>query len=954
MPHEQTTNAVLLSTLLGYISSKQNLIELLTGPAGTELPGEVAQFDLEAARTELTEIRFSTSRLAGINGDFQLAQLLLSGSGMPAERVTQAKEELSTARADLLRLQRRRISEALADVDAGLRREWRDPDAPDFDDYVSRLSNYRERQTVEMLSLELERLLARDVESWTNMQFDLARLVCRVLGNINQPTEAVPVLANLLKKTDRPELVQEAAHALSATASTEALPPLLDVRQRFGLDLWRELYPGLARLPMPARLREPASAQDWIDRSAMLLARGNVTGAEAAAARAINLDERSADALLQRALARLAQDDAAAADVDLTAALAIEPGHYEALLERGRLRNSGPVWEVISEDFDAAIKLQPDNWRGYHARAAVLARRFKLPEARADYTKALALQPHRIETYLEYGALLQSRADAQGAMAIFTDAVERWPDDWRTWSARAFLRRERGMGGAYEDARKAVELNDQDASSWDVLAQVHFAWSRFVDGIESATRAVESNPRQWLAWYYRGLHWHKWQEREDGQRRVATGDSGTRVPGSSEGGGREPMEEFLRARNERLTNAARDFGEALKIMPDDFRTSYLLAETLIQLERYDDAARVIDDALEINPFCYMRWGGFVIADMRHWQTALAWRNLADAEPKNDRERIGKAMFNAMAASASVYSIHAERQKKQLIEADSLLRQVAARWRTLSPGDLVLLCHTIDRTADALMAGGGREFYLDAQRLYELRPARFTDYGTDLRHARILVGLAAASRAGTAVSLNPDDLDFVDFRTADEMTRAELENTNVRLAFGVIQSAISNGLRMSDFGQLWRRGGFELLEEVEDYDALVEALNSPKPRVIEAGDSLYGESIVIVDVTEGAPAWLAGLRQFDRILELNGRPLIVTEDFFAAWTGIAEGKQVKMKVERFVMRNKQLVPVTDAAGKPVLDENGFMQWQTETLEFTVTRGFLGISLGMGMVPPRFAR
>src|SRR5690606_10002645 len=142
----------------------------------------------------------------------------------------------------------------------------------------------------------------------------------------------------------------------------------------------------------------------------------------------------------------------------------------------------------------------PESWRGWHARAVLFASRFKLAEARRDFDKALELQPWRTETYPEHDALLQSRADAQGALAVFNRAVERWPDDWRCWSARAFLRRERGLGGAYEDALQAVQLNPRDASSWDVLSQVHFAWSRFVDGIESATKAVEVNPRQWLAW----------------------------------------------------------------------------------------------------------------------------------------------------------------------------------------------------------------------------------------------------------------------------------------------------------------------------------------------------------------------------------------------------------------------------------------------------------------------
>ena len=48
------------------------------------------------------------------------------------------------------------------------------------------------------------------------------------------------------------------------------------------------------------------------------------------------------------------------------------------------------------------------------------------------------------------------------------------------------------------------------------------------------------------------------------------------------------------------------------------------------------------------------------------------------------------------------------------------------------------------------------------------------------------------------------------------------------------------------------------------------------------------------------------------------------------------------------------PVMDAAGEPVLDENGFVSWQYEDMEITVTRGFLGVNIGRGMLPPRYAR
>src|SRR5690606_3942917 len=113
------------------------------------------------------------------------------------------------------------------------------------------------------------------------------------------------------------------------------------------------------------------------------------------------------------------------------------------------------------------------------------------------------------------------------------------------------------------------------------------------------------------------------------------------------------------------------FREALKVEPEDFRTWFLLADTLIQLERYDEAAVACRDALERSPFCYMRWGGMAVAEVRIWNDALAYRELLRREPRNNRERIGKAMMLAVAGGSCLFMIEAERQKAQLAEAHQL-------------------------------------------------------------------------------------------------------------------------------------------------------------------------------------------------------------------------------------------------------------------------------------------
>ncbi|MBZ0136436.1 MAG: protein kinase [Planctomycetes bacterium] len=947
---EQTGNDVLLSSMLGYISSKQTLIDLLTGPAGTELPGEVAQIDLEAERKELIEIRFDTARLASFNGDFQLAILLLGATGMPAERLAAARAEVQASRNELLKLHGTRISQALADVREGLYREWRDPDAPDMDEYIRRLSTYRERQTIGLLSTELDSLLSRNTAVWSRSEFDLAKLICRVLGNVNQPAEAIVVLSGLLSQTERPELVHEAAMALCATGSADALTPLFEARDRLGLDFWREVSAGVANLPLPARLRNPVGAADWTDRAAVLIARGDFPTAELAAGRALNLDEKSVAALILRALAYFALGRPGDAEADLNEALAIDPDNFEALLERGHVRNAAGAWEPRVADFSLAIKQRPKDYRGYLARGRVYGSRYSLPEARADFDKALDLQPWRLDTYLEYADLMADRGDPRAGETIMTRAIEKWPGDWRTWSKRSWLRRHYSLGGgAMEDATQAVALNPEDSVALCVLTQLHFAHGRHIDGLDTATRSVESDPQQWLSWYYRGLHWHMMAQKEDRTRFSEATATSRNI------GGEDPVvdagAEFLNQRREKLTNAASDFAAASRIEPTDFRTSYLLADSLIQLERYDDAQVVIEEALARNPFCHMRWGGGTIPIMRWWLDALSYRHLLDAQPSNAREAIGKAMMLAVRGGASVYMVREEAQAGAMLEGLRLLREQSRA--NLASADLVLLCHAQDRMIEALMSGGGRAYNLDVLDLCADRErlGRFLDGAFYLNKANALAGLAEMHRAGKFTSVDPLHEKLPKLRALDAIDRYEAEQAALAAAVKAILDGANAGLRVSDLPSGWEGGSFEFVTDTEGWALALEALRAPAGT---RSESLYDEIVLLVDVTEGAPAWQYGLRRFDEIRSMNGNRLRSFDDFIAFWGPIPPGTEVKVSVRRYAIKDGALVPARDARGKTIADEDGFVAWQFEDSEITVKRGFLGVSIGQGMAPPRYSR
>lgn len=956
-------NGVLLSTMLGYISAQQSLLDLLDGPAGAKLPDALREIDLSAEREKLRQLRLDAATLARINGDFSLALLLISGASMDQKTLAEAQQQIEVARAAMIKTHRTRIEEALDDIQLGLRREnraqWEDLPA-----YIERLSTYREAETVKLLELELDDLRRRARNpraAWTTPDRDTAILICRVLGNIERAHETVPMLSSLLLECRHDWLAIEAAQALCVTQSTLAFEALLPEATRRGLDFWAEIEAGFGKLPMPERVRNPRFAVDFIDRSISLRASRSYGPAIEAAGNALNLNEGSANALLQRALARARSGNVDGAIADLIGAENVVSDaalHYEILLARGDLRDAMRESAGKLADYNAAIKLQDMNARGYARRGAAYGARYLVREAIADFDRALELQPDRLQTYLDYGTLLGSRGMGRDAEAILTRAVERWPDDWRTWSARGWLRRELNVPGAMPDAQKALELNDNDAKSWNVAAQIYFAHSNFVEGIDAANRAQAANPNEWLAIYYRGLHRHKWQEQTDGQ--YINGAPGTGGGGGGTENGPDSAEAaFRRVRDSRLSAAAADFAEASRIEPTDFRTSYLHAQTLLQLERWDDAYAVIDRALQLNPFCHMRWGGDVITVMRYWHMALVHRQLLTREPATDLERIHKVQMLATKAGAGVHMVYPESTVQALQEAIRLMNDLMTRAGQLKPEEIPVLCYAQDRLMEALVAGGKRNFLLEVEAQLALRRqlGRFLDYDFHVRAMMTYHALAFGYRDSNLDTLAPGKLErealYESLRKLDASTREQKAAEYLALALAELATGADKGLRYAPLTPGWDLGVLAALRTLPGFADVDARLKSPA-QTENLPESCYDEIMVLVGVVEHGPAWQAGMRPYDRMVSLNGKALYTTADFMSTWGSLPEGQEATIRIQRFRQRGAELEIVKDAEGKPVLDKHGFVQWVVEELDIKVKRGFLGINIGRGMVPPRFPR
>ena len=407
----------------------------------------------------------------------------------------------------------------------------------------------------------------------------------------------------------------------------------------------------------------------------------------------------------------------------------------------------------------------------------------------------------------------------------------------------------------------------------------------------------------------------------------------------------------MKARRDKREHAARDFAEAHKVEPNDFRTSLLLTDTLLQLKRYEEAAAVCADALQRSPFCYMRWGGETSPEMRYWLDALQYRRLLTADPANTHERIGKAMMLAVAGGTGVYMIEDELQKSQLLEAFELLVQVAAE-PELSSADRVFFCYASDRVVDALMGGGGREFYFEALKICELRETLgvFLDADFYARKALAQAGITAMYGGAKLTQLEDNAERKAEFESMNMNLLTQCEADYRKAACDTLLAGAAIGTRYGNLGNI-KRAPWTALTSAENWTDIEAALGAPP--VENRAESLYDELVLLVNVTEGSPAWQSGLRKFDQIVSVNGKAVNSTPDFIGTWGPIPEGEEVTIRARRYVTVDGQPQPVMEN-GKPRRDANGFVTWQAEDFEVKVTRGFLGVNLGQGFVPPRFGR
>jgi tetratricopeptide (TPR) repeat protein len=934
-PDEQIGNGVLISNVLGYVSARQNLLDLLTGPAGARMPEAFANFDIETERERVSDLRVRTGRLARINGDFTLAEFLIAGAGLPAAQLQAEREHIDRARNAMLQLQAERIDDALLDVRKGIGRVGRPPDAPSIDEYVRQISQYREAQTVDMLENELERLAPRR-DRWGRDDVLLLKLVCRVLGKVEQPGRAVPLLAGLVESAPNHEVRLEASMALTETQSSDALEVLLRQIRAHGLDYWDELRPHTASLPLPSRLRNPQGIEDIVSAAIAALLRGNADRAVTLAARALEQQASLPEALMTRGLAYLELENNEAAQADFEAAIELNPEYYDAYIALARSRNVFAHGEQAIADLSRAIELQPENHRAYLHRARIWLQRAGREQAREDYRRALELVPQRIDVRIEYGAFLRmlGRPFFQDARAEFTRVIEMAPDDYRGWSYRCMINRDMDFGQCIQDGREAARLNPNDARAYRYMAQALFGLSRHTEGIEAATNAIRADPDDWMSYYYRAITNNQVQYGQDGIARNASS------PGTNWRPAREAMVERI----------VSDFREAVRINPQDYRSWALMGDELLVARRHAEAREAFREALKLAPFGGQQFTmGVGVEVLRLGLRECEGAELAESNPRQLGDIARIVHYYAGMAQRPIPNPGHLRSALRWVERGRSMDSSAATERELYEFNVALV-----RVIGLLQA---QSYYKEAAELsgHHLKSDGFVLPEDHVRYAGLLLGLARQYQDVAFVVLAADDEQRAQQLTELEALpweerRDEIQSLTNR-AVQALHNARDAGFRDTEGirGELERPNNrFALIQRDERFENwLYDIEVSDVEPFIDPGEPK--KMLALTNAAEGGPAWQAGLRALDIILSADGQPIRTTPELIEFLQTLEPGQEYTVRARRYALEDGRLVPRTDEAGQPVKDEFGVPLWAFEEFEVTLKQGFLGIGMDAVEIP-----
>ena len=315
-----------------------------------------------------------------------------------------------------------------------------------------------------------------------------------------------------------------------------------------------------------ALARDPKAAEHYLLRGQAFCAEASYESAIADLTEAIRLDANLAQAYADRGRAYRLNKNPSGALYDLTEAMRRDPALVDAYVERGKAYFDLARYDMALADYENGLKRDPK-------RAATIQ------PAQAQCSQRLGRQQIADRHWDEAIAHLYEAERLDPSLK-----AELTPLEAEALRGRAVARADRGeTDEAWNDAKRAIDLDGQNAKSYDALARVQIKRAEWPAALESLRMATQLDPasvgnlRVTLADAYRG-----WGDALAASRRYAEA-----LPHLNRAVDLSPLNgQHVLARGKayyylgRFSEARDDFNTALRRAPElDPQVSPYLAET---------------------------------------------------------------------------------------------------------------------------------------------------------------------------------------------------------------------------------------------------------------------------------------------------------------------------------------------------------------------------------------
>lgn len=245
----------------------------------------------------------------------------------------------------------------------------------------------------------------------------------------------------------------------------------------------------------------------WNNRGAVRHLLGDRSGALADFAKALEIRPDYAEAYNNRGIIRHALGDLAGALADFDRALDLFPRYAEAFSSRATTRHALGDLAGALADYDQALAINPDYGEGYYGRAASRHALSDLNGALADYDQVLRLIPRQAGAPIYHlrGGVRISQRRFREAIADYDRALEIDPGLCMVYISRANARHHLRDLACGDDYLRAFEHNSQAAAAEIIRILVNDLNMDAAVVLENCAKHLRLCPEDSIVYARRGL-----------------------------------------------------------------------------------------------------------------------------------------------------------------------------------------------------------------------------------------------------------------------------------------------------------------------------------------------------------------------------------------------------------------------------------------------------------------